>query len=193
MHDNWIGQTCRNGHTRTKENTTVTWNATLGHEYLRCDECRRENQRKNYTKKRTSRIDEVLHLLEACAEHKSSAAKVLEISGYSRMDKFYAAMRRRGHHDLAARIREAIKPPPKPAEERYKQGQRYRPYKPKPKVDKTQYMIEDLEMLLPSENIENLLKRLGYSNLTSLRRAVLKADRMDLVQRLDLKNRMENG
>lgn len=60
------------------------------------------------------------------------------------------------------------------------------------KGQKVQYMIEDLEMLLPTENTEGLLNRLGYSSLTSLRRAVLKADRMDLVQRLDLKNRMEN-
>lgn len=59
------------------------------------------------------------------------------------------------------------------------------------KTQKLQYMLEDLEMLLPTLSTADLATRLGYANLASLRRAVLGAGRMDLVQRLDLKKRGE--
>lgn len=192
--NSWIGDTCRNGHTRTEDNTTVTWNASLGHYYLRCDECRRANQVNNYTKKRKTRLDEVIDLLEECAATRASAAKVLEISGYSRMDKFYAAMRRRGHHELAERIKKAVKPLPKP---KAKPAPRYRPYVTRKspsqgqKVPRVQYMLEDLEAVLPTTPIIDLPERLGYATLTTLRRAIAGAGRTDLLQRIDLKQLVE--
>ena len=54
-------------------------------------------------------------------------------------------------------------------------------------------MIEDLEILLGTCTTEELCDRLEYSNLTSLKRAVTSAGRLDLLQRIELQRRMEEA
>lgn len=66
------------------------------------------------------------------------------------------------------------------------------PAPPEPQVRKyNPYMIEDLEILLGTCTTEELCDRLEYSNLTSLKRAVTSAGRLDLLQRIELQRRME--
>ena len=55
------------------------------------------------------------------------------------------------------------------------------------------YVIEDVEALLGSCTTSELCGRLNYSNLTSLKRAVTNAGRLDLLQRIELQRRTEEA